>query len=317
VEELHVDDQIADDVLVERVEHRETKGGKPYTALEVRLRSGRALPAKYWDGHLTDVEPGTVRRIEATVREWQGRPDLAVSRLGQPSEDARPHDFLPRSEFDPAERFERLCTLVDEHTTDEVQEIVRHLLERHREPFCTAPGGVRMHHARIGGLVEHVLDVTQLSLDAVLSLDGLGHDVRPLSRNAIVGGAAVHDIGKIREYVYAERLDYDDDGRAVGHLAMGHHMFISALKDQHLSYTEELKHVGHIILSHHGKTEWGSPVEPLTVEALLVHRADLLSKDLDIGLELLRASGDEARWSARDNRLWNGPKTLRRFGPLP
>ena len=133
----------------------------------------------------------------------------------------------------------------------------------------------------------------------------------------IVGGAAVHDIGKIREYVYAERLDYDDDGRAVGHLAMGHHMFISALKDQHLSYTEELKHVGHIILSHHGKTEWGSPVEPLTVEALLVHRADLLSKDLDIGLELLRASGDEARWSARDNRLWNGPKTLRRFGPLP
>lgn len=301
------------DVLVERVELRTKKNGDPYTALEVRTLAGQRVGAKYWDGALSDVAVGTVIRLDGSVRDWKGRPDLAINQIGASTEGRSPREFLPRSRFDPEERLDTILSLVEQHTTDEVQSVVRHLLETNRESFCAAPGGVRMHHARIGGLAEHVLDVLRLSLDTVLTLDALGHDVGALSRNAIVGGAAVHDIGKIREYVYKDRLDYDDDGRTVGHLAMGHHMLISAVKGLELPYTDELKHVGHIILSHHGKLEWGSPVEPMTVEALIVHRADLLSKDLDIGLEVVRDTSSEERWSTRDNRLFNISKTLRRF----
>ena len=303
----------AGDVLVERVELRTKKNGDPYTALDVRTLAGQMVSAKYWDGALQGVDAGTVVRLEGSVREWQGRPDLAINRVGEASEGRSPREFLPRSSFDPEERLDTILSLVEQHTTDEVQTVVRHLLEKHREAFCAAPGGVRMHHARVGGLAEHVLDVLRLSLDTVLTLADLGHDVGSLSRDAIVGGAAIHDIGKIREYVYGDRLDYDDDGRTVGHLAMGHHMLISAVKELELPYTDALKHVGHIILSHHGKLEWGSPVEPMTVEALIVHRADLLSKDLDIGLEILRNAAGEEKWSSRDNRLFNISKTLRRF----
>ncbi|NOZ84696.1 MAG: HD domain-containing protein [Deltaproteobacteria bacterium] len=315
-EDLKPGDYFDGEALVETIEQKRKRNGDPYTVLGIRTKAGKSMSAKYWQGALGGIAPGKVIHLRADVDEWQERIELKVKEVSEPKGNSTPLDFLPRSKFDPNERYKELLSIVEDRCKGEVKETVEYLLKKFEGEFKVAPAAVKMHHARLGGLVEHTLSVTRFAVNSLVTAAELGYDTKGISYSVLAGGAVLHDIGKTREYRYSTTIDFDPDGSTVGHLAMGHHMFISAIKKLKIPYTQDLKHVGHIILSHHGKLEWGAPVEPMTIEALLVHRSDLMSRDLDIGLEILAETRANSQWTERDRRLWNSTKKLRVFSSI-
>jgi 3'-5' exoribonuclease len=136
------------------------------------------------------------------------------------------------------------------------------------ERFCTAPAARKMHHAYLHGLLEHTLSVCGLA--------GRIADHYPsIDRDLLLAGALLHDIAKIKEFSYERPpFDYTTQGRLLGHLVLGSTMVMQAAQGIRELSSERLDQVVHLIVSHHGRYEFGSPVLPMTREALLLHHVD-------------------------------------------
>ena len=134
------------------------------------------------------------------------------------------------------------------------------------DKFLTNPAGMRLHHAYLGGLLQHSVDVTSLAIAMAEQIDGVDKDL-------VVAGALLHDIGKLREISQEVGFPYTNEGRLLGHIAMSALMVQEAAAKLRMpgSVLEKLLH---ILLSHHGENEKGSPVACSTKEAFIVHYAD-------------------------------------------
>jgi len=149
-----------------------------------------------------------------------------------------------------------------------------------------------MHHACLGGLLEHTLSVAGLALKIC------EHYPR-LDRDLLLAGALLHDLGKIKEFSYASLpFDYTDQGRLIGHLVLGAEMVRRQAESVPDLAPARLDQLLHLILSHHGRHEFGSPCLPMTSEAILLHHLD----DMDAKMELIdrlseQVEGDGYRWS--------------------
>lgn len=163
--------------------------------------------------------------------------------------------------------------------------------------FKRAPGAIRIHHAKIGGLLEHTL--TTLKIARTLC------SIYPeVNAELLLVGTALHDIGKTKEYLYTTRFGASDEGQFYGHLIISYDMVknqISRINDFPQNLANKLLH---IILSHHGEYEWGSPIKPKLLEALLIHFIDNLDAKAEIFIETFRREGDsETGWSEYHNYL--------------
>jgi 3'-5' exoribonuclease len=163
--------------------------------------------------------------------------------------------------------------------------------------YLEAPAAKRVHHAYLGGLAEHSLEVAEL----VLTIARFSQN---MDRDLAVTAALLHDLGKIKEYSYRRVIDLTDDGRLVGHTVLGYHMLLSRIGELQGFPQDLAQRLLHAILAHHGQMEWGAPVVPQTVEAAAVHHADLLSSRIK-QFDQLAAGSEEAnaRWSAYDSSL--------------
>lgn len=134
------------------------------------------------------------------------------------------------------------------------------------ERFVTNPAGMRMHHAYLGGLLQHSVDVTSLAVALAEQIEGVDKDL-------VIAGALLHDIGKIREISAEIGFPYTSEGRLLGHITMSCMMVQEAAAKLRLP-SSRLEQLQHILLSHHGDNEKGSPVACSTREAFVVHYAD-------------------------------------------
>ncbi|MGH9757145.1 MAG: HD domain-containing protein, partial [Candidatus Acidiferrales bacterium] len=156
-----------------------------------------------------------------------------------------------------------------------------------------------MHHAFIGGLLEHVVSLIGLSRTVTVHYPELDADL-------LLAGIVLHDIGKIDELRYARGIDYSTEGRLLGHITIG-----ALLVREKIRATPDFPAplailVEHLILSHHGSMEFGSPSLPQTREAVALHFLD----DMDSKMAAMRASVDSAEdtggdpaWTARNPAL--------------
>ena len=161
--------------------------------------------------------------------------------------------------------------------------------------FCEAPAAKGMHHARIGGLLEH--SVCCLRIARALA------EVYPVERDLLLFGAIFHDVGKVRELSWGGGgFAYTTEGRLLGHVVLGERLvasYVAALPN----FPEELAlQISHVLLSHQGETEYGSPERPKTLEALLVHLADNLDARAAMYLESTKNVAPGG-WSHHDNPL--------------
>ncbi|MGE5662816.1 MAG: 3'-5' exoribonuclease YhaM family protein, partial [Deltaproteobacteria bacterium] len=156
--------------------------------------------------------------------------------------------------------------------------------------FRQAPGGKRMHHDYIGGLLEHTVSV------AAVCRFLAGHYER-VNGDMLVAGALLHDIGKVEELSYEGAFDYTDEGRLLGHLYMGAEWVSGECAKVPGFPAEKTMLLKHMILSHHGELEYGSPKRPKTLEAVLLHFVENMDAKANAFLEAMDDLREGARWT--------------------
>ncbi len=297
--------RIADISAGERIEGRYLvvykelrQGGRSGQFLNLKLCDATgSIPARVWDNAVqlaAQFSQGDVVQVAATAETYRDELQLRIEQIrALPEEEAS--DYLPRTDKDVGTMEARLAEAVksvrNEHLRGLLLELFRD--QEFRKKFITAPGAKSLHHAYIGGLLEHTVEVLELCEKTA--------EVFPqLDRDLLIAAAILHDIGKVDELTWDTAFDYSDEGKLLGHLVLGERR-VRRLADQIPGFPEETKRLlSHLILSHHGEMEFGSPKEPMTAEAVALHYAEDLGAKVNMALGLIKTGRDRGqRWTER------------------
>jgi 3'-5' exoribonuclease len=159
------------------------------------------------------------------------------------------------------------------------------------EKFKAAPAAKQMHHAYLGGLLEHTLSM------AVLADKIAGH-YKGVDRDLLVAGALLHDIGKIREFRFDSHIDYSDEGRLLNHITIGVWMMEEKIKTIPNFSEEKALLLKHMLISHHGSRAFGSPEPPKTIEAVLLNYIDEIDSKIQGIREFMGRENPEEPWTS-------------------
>lgn len=296
--------------LAKNIQTASRKNGEPYLKLILADRSGQAQ-AVYWEP-LTDetrgIKDGDIVKVQVQVGTYQGARQLTIQRLRKATpEEVALEDFLPRSAQDPQALLGKLDALVAGFTNPHLRGLLAGVFTHPptRAAFAAAPGGVQNHHAALGGLLEH-------SMSTATICDFLATHYPTVDRELLIAAAILHDLGKTREMAWERVFTYTDSGRLIGHITLGASMVGDLIREM-ADFPEVLAtHLLHCILSHHGSKEWGSPIEPMTLEAIILHDAENLDSKVATVLAHAEASPDPQHegWTT-----WSKP--LSRYLRLP
>lgn len=197
--------------------------------------------------------------------------------------------LLPAASKDMEEYKQKFLKLVAQISRPPLRELLGEIFSGSRwERFIRNPAAKRFHHAYIGGLLEHSVDVAEMALAVAATAPGVDRDM-------VIAGALLHDIGKTEEISADIGFSYTEAGHLVGHITAGALIIdAAALQVQFLSEAER-KSLLHIVLSHHGSRDKGSPIGCATREAVIVHYADELNAVLQQFVETAEKEG--AGWN--------------------
>jgi 3'-5' exoribonuclease len=259
------------------------KSGEPYLALTLGDRSGH-IEAKMWDNvedALDAFEQDDFVKIKGLLNKYKNRFQITihkVRRLGDSEVDFS--DYLPKTTKDIGELWQTLAGYVASFQNAYLKALVESFMADPEiaEAYRIAPAAKTLHHAYIGGLLDHVVSLCR-------SCDLVSRNYPQINRDLLLTGAFLHDIGKIHELTYNRSFSYSTRGQLLGHMVIELEMLqakLALLPD----FPDELKTlVEHLIISHHGQYEFGSPKLPMFPEALMLHYLD----DLDSKMESMRA----------------------------
>ena len=299
--------------LLERKEQATTKDGKPYFRVTFR-DAVRSVTVMVWSDtpHFADCEScwdeGIFYKLRGRFFENQYGPNLELDRI-RPIDDTdadfKESDYIPSSRYDPEWMWEELHTVLREEIAEKpLHELVVQVFARHSEPARSFPAASRNHHAYRHGYLEHTLSVVKTARYlAGKYLDYYPGMRPPLSKSLVIAGAALHDIGKVRELDgKPSGASYTAEGRLVGHILIGRDIVREVARDVPDLDPDTLLRLEHIIIAHQNLPEWGSPIAPHTPEALLVHFADDIDAKFHMMATLLETppSGDEEFTSRRN-----------------
>jgi 3'-5' exoribonuclease len=290
--------------LVLSKQHRTTRNAKPYISLILGDNSGQ-IEARIWDPLDTRIAPefakGDVVKIRGCSSKFEGVLQLKIDLLRKlaPTEFDRA-DLLPATTYDINALWQQVEHSIASFTDPDLQRLVVTILAvpSVREAFIEAPAAKQLHHAFLGGLLEHVV-----------SLLGLAEKVVPhypiLMRDLVLTGIILHDIGKIHELAWFTGFEYTLEGQLLGHIQIGSAMIEKTI-DSLPNFPPRLKTlVLHMILSHHGKLEFGSPKLPMIPEALMLNFLD----DMDAKMQTLASEFQKATRQGKGpgemtDRIW-------------
>ncbi|HEV3166288.1 MAG TPA: HD domain-containing protein, partial [Isosphaeraceae bacterium] len=187
------------------------------------------------------------------------------------------YDLVESTDYCPDQLLQTIHDIINKYIDNRyLNQLVRQVLLEHGEMFKKMQAAQNFHHSYTGGLLEHVWSMTRISgflADHYAKYyDKLNP---PLNKGVIVAAAILHDIGKLRELEYHPvEAKYTKHGSLIGHVLMGRDMVREAAR-QITDFPEEtLLLLEHAILAHHGRTEFGAPIVPKTLEALIVSFVD-------------------------------------------
>ena len=298
----HENQTIVSSFVVVSKQVKPKKTGEPYLALTLGDRTGQ-LEAKMWDnveGALDAFEQEDFIKIKGLLNKYKNRFQITIHklrRLGDSEVDFA--DYLPKTTKDIGELWRTLGEFVASFQNHYLKTLVQSFMgdPEIAEAYRTAPAAKSLHHAYIGGLLDHVVSLCR-------SCDLICRNYPNVNRDLLLTGAFFHDIGKIHELSYNRSFSYTTRGQLLGHMIIELEMLqakIAAIA----GFPDELKTLlEHLIISHHGQYEFGSPKLPMFPEALLLHYLD----DLDSKMESMRAHferelGSEGPWSSYNPSL--------------
>ena len=265
---------------------KQTRQQKAFLRLELGDAGGR-VAAVMWEGfdeELTQTPPGTVLRVTGAMDEYDDQPQVLVKSISRPAPGSYDQTaLLPSSSEDSGRMLEKLDEIIRTVSFAPLKKLLGSMFgdKEFRERFSKAPAAKRWHQPYLGGLLEHTLNVQANAIALTARYPEAETDL-------VTGGALVHDIGKTVEYSWEGWFDTSTQGRLMGHLVIGVELLDGWIRRQE-GFPEDLGwHLKHIILSHHGQYEFGSPVLPRTLEALIVHFADDLDAKMNGVLRVYR-----------------------------
>ena len=259
------------------------KTGEPYLALTLGDRSGQ-IEAKMWDNVeevLNAFEQDDFLKIKALINKYKNRFQLTIHKLRVLQESEIDFsDYLPKTSKDIGQLWQTVAGFVATFKDPYLKALVEAFMSDPEiaEAYRNAPAAKTLHHAFIGGLLEHVVSLFR-------SCDLMCRNYPQINRDLLLTGAFLHDIGKIHELTYNRSFSYTTRGQLLGHMVIELEMLHGKIA-QVPGFPDELKTlVEHLIISHHGQYEFGSPKLPMFPEALMLHYLD----DLDSKMESMRA----------------------------
>ena len=307
VEQLRDGDNLDDVYLVTDRQLRANRNGNPFLLLELRDRTG-GISGRMWNaGEQTAREfaPGDFLHATGKVQLFQGSLQVILNTV----EKVEPQkveltDFLPHTEQSIPKLLEKLKGYLLRLGNPHLRALAECFLvdDDFMRGFMTCPAGVKLHHAYVGGLLEHVVSM----MDA-------GDKLLPLypgvDRDLLLMGVFLHDAGKVKELTYGRAFGYSDEGQLVGHLAIGVAMLeeaaakVPGLMGEPVP-REVMMRLRHMILSHHGTLEWGSAKVPMTPEAMLLHLIDALDTRMhQVMRELREDRNNPSAWTPYNHNL--------------
>ena len=287
--------------LVRSKERKTARNGSAYLDLEFQDSTG-TVKAKLWDCDSSDAafEADDVVRVAGGLELYQGNLQLSVRKIVKCREtDIDLADYLPHSSQNSDQLFEGLLKRIQQMPQGPLQTL---LLNIFNDPeiarkFRQAPAAMTFHHAFIGGLIEHVSSLVTLG-------DRVCDHYPVLDRQMVLAGLLLHDIGKIEELNFTRGFTYSTRGQLVGHISIGVEIIHDKVRMVQDFPPELWVRLQHIILAHHGKLEFGSPKEPMFMEALVVNYLDDLDSKLEAMLEQYATDKDRpGEFTARNRPL--------------
>lgn len=278
---------------------RDRKGSGQYLALTLADKTGQ-FEARMWEDFaevLKSCGTGCYVKVNGQISKYQGKFQITISKMRAAGEsEVDRADFVPTTKYEIGAMDAELREYVGAFRNTHLRALVLAYLDDPKlgAAFREAPAAKRLHHAWIGGLLEHVLCLVRVCLATAPFYPEVDRDL-------LVTGAILHDMGKVRELSWGSSFDYTLEGQLIGHISIGQGMLcekIAALDAARPggAFPPELRMlVEHMILSHHGKLEFGSPKLPMTPEAMLLSALD----DLEAKFQTLRNEFAAATTSER------------------
>lgn len=260
-------------------------GGSGYVAVTLGDRTGQT-EARIWelenDG---DFASGDIVKVRGQVCRYQDKLQIKIEKIRRASTELDGDvyalgDFVPTTQFDVEAMWVKLVGYVESFTEPHLRALLERILA---EPGMArdlreAPAAKAMHHAWIGGLLEHIVSLCDLC-------DMTSRHYPEIHRDLLLTGAILHDIGKLEELRWGTSFGYTTEGQLLGHISIGAGFVertVAAMPD----FPPALRTlVLHMVLSHHGRYEYGSPKLPMTAEAILLNFLD----DLDAKMQTVRS----------------------------
>ncbi len=304
ISELHVNTEVRGWLFAEEVLNRTTKKGRHYRQLKLRDQRGNEITAMQFDlppGEMLEPRGGKVLLIEGLIEAFQNTTQIKLTRA-ESDETAPPDLFVVgtrRKRDDLEDQFWQLMNKVQHPGLQAL--LLRCFTTDVLEQFHRWPAAVRHHGAVVGGLLEHTVNVTLIAHRLT--------QLYPCNRELVLAGALLHDIGKLEELEEQIGVGFTAAGNLFGHIFLG----ARYVEDQarQVSGLDEAtcQDLLHIILAHHGTKEFGSPVCPVTIEALIVHLADTTEAKLTGFLDHCDRTSMADGWSSY-SKEFGGPLRL-------
>jgi len=310
--------------LVLSKQQRTTKTNKPYLNLTLGDKTGQ-LEARVWEPtdprSAKEFEKGDIVKVRGCCSKFEERLQVKIDhlRLAQPGE-VEKSDMLPATGYDVNDLWRQLGNFIESMSNSDLKSLLRAILSDATiaAAYREAPAARQLHHAWLGGLLEHVVSLLRLG-------ERVAAHYPLLDRDLLLTGVILHDIGKIRELSWDIGFDYTIEGVLLGHIQMGIDLVEKAIAGLP-GFPDRLRTlVLHLILSHHGKLEFGSPKLPMIPEALVLNFIDDLDAKMQAVISEFDKSEREGRgpneltgrvWSLDNRQLLNTKKWLAE-NPIP
>lgn len=289
-------------LLVRSSDQRTGSNGSRYLDMNLTDRTGE-INCKVWDGNVQPPPAGTVIKVRGLVQEYNGRLQLRVERLRQPTaeDDIDLSKLVPCAPESPEKMRSEIDETIDRFKSEDLQKIVREMLRLAGDKLAWFPAAQRLHHAERSGLLHHTTGMLRTAEHIIEAYPWLNGDL-------LRAGVILHDLSKIAEMKSDEMgnvTDYTRDGLLIGHLVRG--VATLAQAAQNVGVEGELVVLlEHMIISHHGEAEFGSPRKPMFPEAEVLHWIDLL----DARMNEMQGVMERTPAGAFSEKIWSLDRRL-------
>ena len=273
IKDLKAKEDVTLTVMIKSVQSLRTAAQKPYLKFEFVDKSG-SIFANKWSVKPNELDAfavGQVVTVKGLVQLYNAQKQWNIESISVVEGEVNPADYVESSLMTVDSLKANIEHFMDQMQEGYYKEILHYFLTKYEQQFYVHPAARRMHHAFRSGLAQHVYEM--------LKIGAAYCELYPIvNKELLYAGIILHDLGKLFEMNYEKciKTEYTLEGLMIGHINMMVSMIDEASRE--LGYQgDEVLFLKHLIIAHHGKMEWGSPKEPMIIEAELLHYLDVVS----------------------------------------